>query len=67
MDEKYIVYWWNYGDIDPYKVEYDDLTTAIEFYNYLVRDEEVGRASLRWGNTEIQGMITEQYLKESEV
>lgn len=66
MDEKYIVYWWNYGDQDPYKVEYDDLTTAIEFYNKLLRDDDVGRVSLRWGDTELQGMITEQFLIESE-
>jgi hypothetical protein len=67
MDEKYIVYWWNYEDHDPYQREFDSLTEAVEFFNYLCRDEDVGRASLRWGNTEIQGMITEQYLKESEV
>ena len=66
MDEKYIVYWWNYGDKEPYQHEYDSLTESVEFYNHLLHDEEVGRASLRWGDTEIQGMITEQYLKESE-
>lgn len=65
MDEKYIVYWWNY-DQGPYRHEYDSLTDAVACYNYLIQDEDIGRVSIRWGNTEIQGMITEQYLKESE-
>lgn len=67
MDEKYIVYWWNYGEPYTYLNEFDDLTRALDFYNKLLQDDEVGRASLRWGNTEMQGMVTEQYLKESEV
>ena len=65
MDEKYVVYWWNYANQDPYKHDFDDLTTAIKFYNNLLYDDEVGRASLRWGDAEIQGMITDVYLKKA--
>lgn len=54
MDDPYIVTWINIDSTMKNKIEFDNLTQAIKFYNFLLLEFETIRSLfLTWGDSHL--------------